>query len=212
MFVLSLIIFFPVLNGLGHLRRRENKFRRFSVHAHARPNQSRIADLEVKARRLADNAHIRGDSMIHHIAGAHPGAAVALALKPTDLGLLDFTHDPGDDQVSLQTHSRFLEHLDRHHIAGESAFHVNQTASVNSVLGHDGLLRIIEMIHVRAEHQRRPASRTFEGADDIRPALLDLLVIHLHPQFFELRAEILRDGFFFTRHADDLRDAPRQVD
>jgi len=114
--------------------------------------------------------------------------------------------------TSLEPRARPLQRRHRLDITREGAFHVDQAAAVDAVSSDDRLLGIVEVIHMGAEHQRRPAAGAFQSADDVGPPLLHLLILHVHSQPREFAAEILRDLFFFSRDADDPGQIPGELD
>src|SRR5262245_39056660 len=66
------------------------------------------------------------------------------------------------------------------------------------------------MVHMRAEHQGCSAADTLQCPDDIESPLLDFLIFNLHPQLFELAAEILPHFFLLARDADDISEVARE--
>ena len=199
-----LVVLLPLLDRLAHLERLQDEGLGRPLHGHLGPHQAGVADLHAQARGLADNAHVGGDAVIHEIARAHARAAVALAVEAVDLRLLDLAHHARDDDVALELRSGLDEHVHRGDVAGERALHVDQAAAVDPVLGHAGGFGVVEVVHVAVEHQRRPAARPAQRADDVFPSLLHLLVLHLHAQALELAPQVFRHRNFFAGDGDDV--------
>ena len=210
--IFALIFFLPILNRLGDFAGGENELGRFAVDAHPRPEQTRVADLQLQAGGLADDAHIGHHAVVHQIARADAGAAILFAVEAADLGLFDLADHAGDDQIALELHAGFLQRRHRFDVAGKRRLHVDQAAAVDAVVVDHGLLRRVEVVHVRVEHQGRAAAGAFERADDIGPAVFDVLILDLHAEFFELAAEIFGDIFLIAGDADDVGEITRHLD
>ena len=82
-------------------------------------------------RRLAQDAHVRQNAVIDQIMRAESVAAIFLAFKIPPLGFFDFAGHRGNDEVALESDSGFLQGFQRAHVAGERAFHVVNTETVN---------------------------------------------------------------------------------
>ena len=204
MLILALIFFFPILNRLRHLARGKHEPGRLAVDTHSRPQQAGVADLQLKPRRLTDDAHVGHYAVVHQVARADAGAPVALTLKPADLRLFDFTDDTGDDDVALEFYPGSLNRRHRFDVTRKSRFHVDQAAAVNALVLDHRFLRIVEVIHMRIEHQRGAAAGPFQSADYVGPALFDLLIFDLHAQLLKLAAEILGNSLLFAGDTDDV--------
>ena len=146
------------------------------------------------------------------MARPHSRATITLALKPADLRLFDFTDDSGDDKVSLQPHAGPLNRRHRLDVTRKSGFHIDQTAPVNAILLDYRFLRIVEVIHVRIEHQGRAAAGPFQSADHVGPALFDFLILNLHAQLLKFAAEVLGNTLLFAGNADDISQVASQFD
>src|SRR5262249_35635896 len=204
MLVFLLVFLFPVLDRLGDLARLDDEVLGFAVDRDLGPDETGVADLELEAGRLADDAHVGGDSVVHHIARADAGAAIGLAGEAVYLCLLDLADYAGDDDVALELDAGLLQHLDGDNVARKGRLHVDKTAAIDAVALDLGLLRRIEMVHVRVEHERRAAARAFQRADDVRAAFLDLLVLDAHAELFEFATQVMRDVVFLAGDADGV--------
>src|SRR5262245_3999724 len=209
--VFPLIFFLPILNRLSNLASSKHEFGRLAVDAHPRPNETRVTDLQMQARRLADDAHIGHDAVIHQVACANTRSAVGLAVEPADLRLFDLADDAGNNQIPFELDSGLLQRCYRFDVAWKRRFHVDQAAPIDPVLINNSLLGIVEVIHMRVEHQRRTAAGPFQRADDIRPAVFDILILDLHAELFELAAEIPGDVLFLAGDAHDVSQIARHL-
>ena len=68
------------------------------------------------------------------------------------------------------------------------------------------------MVHMRVEHQRRAPAGSFQRADDIRPAVFNVLILDLHAELLELAAKISCHALFLARDADDIGQVAGQFD
>jgi hypothetical protein len=65
-------------------------------------------------------------------------------------------------------------------------------------------LGIVEVVHVRVEHQRSSTTTALERTDNVGPAVFDILILDLHAEFFEFAAEVLGNLLFPPGNADDI--------
>src|SRR4029434_9179036 len=110
----------------------------------------------------------------------------------------------GYNEITLELNTCFLYRRYGLNIARKSSLHVDQPAAVDPIVLNDLLLRVVEVIHMSAKHERCAAAGSLQRSDDIGSALLDFLVLDLHSQFFELAAQILCDLLLFARYTDDI--------
>src|SRR4029077_11485897 len=155
--VLPVIFFFPILDRLSDSSGSEDKFGCLPIHAHPRPNQPGVADLELQTGGLADNAHIGHYTMVHHVACAHTGAAISLAMESPDLRLFNLADDAGYDEVAFELNPCFLNRCHGFDITRKGSLHIDQPPAIDAVVFNHRLLRIIEVVHMSAEHESRAA-------------------------------------------------------
>src|SRR4029453_10973555 len=115
---------------------------------------------------------------------ADPSTTVRLTLKSTDLSLFNLADHTGYNEITLELNTCFLYRRYGLNIARKSSLHVDQPAAVDPIVFNDRLLRVVEVIHMSAKHERCAAAGSLQRSDDIGSALLDFLVLDLHSQFF----------------------------
>ena len=149
--------------------------------------------------------------MVHQIARPDPGTAVSLTVESANLRLFDLADHAGDDQVALELDAGLLDRRHRFDVTGKRRLHIHQAAAVDAVLIDHRLLGIVEVVHVRVEHQRRAAAGALERPDDIGTAVLDVLILDLHAELLELAAKVLGDIFFVACNTHGVSEIARQL-
>ena len=112
----------------------------------------------------------------------------------------------------LELDAGLLKRRHRFDVTRKRRLHIDQSAAVDAVIIDNGFLRTIEMVHMRVEHQRRAPAGSFQRADDVRPAVFDVLILDLHAELLELAAEISCHALFLAGDADDIGQVAGQFD
>ena len=160
----------------------------------AQPERPEVAEDHLLLGRLAEDAHVREPAVGDEVAGAGCIAAVLGALRVPVLRLLDLAADRRHQEIALERDSCVPQRAHRLDVAGERALHVRDAEPVQTLLADERLgleprdvrqprlAAGVGGVHVPVEHQRRPSARAGERPEHVRPALLDLLPLHLQAE------------------------------
>src|SRR5215210_7490074 len=178
-----------------------------------------MAEHDLLLGRLPENAHVGEAAVRHEVAGAGRVAPVLGALSVAVLGLLDLAAHRRHEHIPTQPDARVHDCPHRFDVARERALHVRDPEPVEPALP-DERLRLeprhvrkpwlparVRGVHVPVEHQRGPAASPAQGPEHVRPALLDLLPLHLQAELPEGLLDEARHLLLAPGEARD-RDRP----
>ena len=91
----------------------------------------------VHIRRLAEDAHVRENAVIHQVMSAEAIAAIFLPSELAPLRFFDFASDGGDDHIALEPHSRTHQRFHSMRVTDECTLHVVDAEAVNHAVFYD---------------------------------------------------------------------------
>ena len=188
------------------------------------PERPEVRQHQLVLRRLAEDAQIGRPTVADEVARAGRVPAVLGALSVALLRLLDLAGHGGDEHIALQADSVLDQRPNGLDVAGERALHVRDPEAVDPSVALEPfrpeardvaqprLLPRVRGVEVAVEHQRGAAAFAGPGADDVRPAVLDLLPHHLEAQLLELAGHDARARLLRPREGRRRDQAQREVD
>ena len=128
---------------------------------------------ELHVGRLAQDAHVGQDAVVHKMVRANAIAAIFLADElVAPLRFFDFAGDGGDGYVAIKFDSGAHQRLDGLRVANQRAFHVVNAETVNQSVanhcfgfvakaGEKSFAAGVRRIHVPVEHQTLAVASAF---------------------------------------------------